>query len=110
MAARITKAKAIRGTKVIIVLIPCLPGWGVADNAAVRTARLAVETGVFPLFEVEGGLSYRMGETGKTRPIDEYLAQRKRFGHLSAAQIAQMQSDVDADWQRAAVRAAVSEP
>ena len=46
LAAKVEKARNIRGTKVIIVLIPCLPGWG-ADNAAVKTARLAWTQGCF---------------------------------------------------------------
>ncbi len=105
MAAKIKKAKTIRGTKVIIVLIPCLPGWGVADNAAVKTARLAVESGVFPLFEVEGGLTYTMTKATKTQPINDYLSLQKRYRHLNDEQIAQIQQDVDEDWQRLTTRA-----
>ncbi len=100
LAAKVEKAKGIRGTKVIIVLIPCLPGWGVADNAAVSTARLAVQSGVFPLFEVEGGLTYTMSEPEKTLPVNSYLANQKRYRHLNDAQISQLQADVDTDWQR----------
>jgi len=100
LAAKVERAKGIRGTKVIIVLIPCLPGWGVADNASVSTARLAVQSGIFPLFEVEAGLTYTMSEPEKSLPVDGYLAKQKRYRHLNDARIAGLQADVDADWQR----------
>lgn len=100
MKAKVKKAKGLRGMKVIIVLIPCLPGWGVADNAAVKTARLAVESGVFPLIEVEGGLTYTVAQDEKKHPLDEYLAQQKRYRHLKDDDRAVLQADVDASWSR----------
>jgi len=100
MAAKIEKAKGIRGMKVIIVIIPCLPGWGIADDAAVKTARLAVETGVFPLFEVEGGLEYRLTVDTKSRSIEGYLGLQKRYRHLSETDVTALQDDVDQDWAR----------
>ncbi|MFV0514817.1 MAG: thiamine pyrophosphate-dependent enzyme [Jhaorihella sp.] len=107
MAAKMDKAKAIRGTRVVIVLIPCLPGWGVADHAAVSTARLAVESGVFPLLEIEDGLRTTMHPEHKIRPIDAYLAQQKRYRHLSDADRAALQGEVDANWARLSAQAAL---
>ncbi|MCP5075559.1 MAG: pyruvate synthase subunit beta [Rhodobacteraceae bacterium] len=103
--AKVAKAKTIRGTKVIIVLIPCLPGWGVADNAAVKTARLAVESGVFPLMEVENGTTYHLRPDDKSQPIDTYLDQQKRYRHLNADDRLALQTDVDNNWARLATRA-----
>ncbi len=100
MAAKVEKAKAMRGTKVIIVLIPCLPGWGVADNAAVKTARLAVDTGVFPLFEVEDGVHYTMNSERTAQSVKSYLELQGRYRHLSAEQVDHIQADVDAEWER----------
>lgn len=100
MAAKIKRAKSIRGTKVIIVIIPCLPGWGVADNAAVKIARLAVETGVFPLFEVEDGVTYKMTVDQKNQPIGAYLAEQKRYRHLSDDERDGLQTEVDETWSR----------
>ncbi len=100
LSAKLAKAKSIRGTKVIVILIPCLPGWGVADDAAVRTARLAVESGVFPLFEVEDGISYKVRTKDKIKPIDDYLNQQKRYQHLNGDDRAALQSDVDINWER----------
>ncbi len=105
LAAKVEKAKGIRGTKVIIVLIPCLPGWGVADDGAVGTARMAVQTGTFPLFEVEDGLHWRMSETTRSRPVADYLRLQKRFRHLDKDQIAALQAEVDTEWRRLVARA-----
>jgi len=98
LAEKVAKAKTIRGTKVIIVLIPCLPGWGVADNSAVKTARLAVESGVFPLMEVTDGLHFTLSEPKSPKPINEYLAQQKRYRHLKVPDISQMQGFIDQEW------------
>ncbi len=110
MAAKVEKAKVIRGTKVIIILIPCLPGWGVADNAAVKTARMAVESGVFPLFEVEDGVHYTLSNDCKSQSVNGYLEQQGRYRHLSAEQIEHIQADVDAEWERLLRHAAAAEP
>jgi len=85
---------------VIIVLIPCLPGWGVADNAAVKTARLAVDSGVFPLYEVEDGERYTLTGKTMTQPVEAYLAQQKRYRHLTGEEVESMQAEVDREWQR----------
>ncbi len=98
MAAKVKKAKAMRGTKVITVLIPCLAGWGVADDAGVKTARLGVESGVFPLFEVEDGVKFTLNLDVKSCPVDGYLRQQKRYRHLVVEQIADIQADVDREW------------
>ncbi|WP_372886253.1 thiamine pyrophosphate-dependent enzyme [Shimia sp.] len=105
MAAKIRKARTIRGTKVIIVLIPCLPGWGVADDAAVKTARLGVESGVFPLLEIEDGVTYRLDAAQKNQPIDAYLAQQKRYRHLSDDHRDGLQAEVDETWEKLAALA-----
>lgn len=109
LAAKVEKAKAIRGTKVIIVLIPCLPGWGVADDAAVKTARLAVDTGVFPLYEVEDGERYTLTQKSRTQPLEAYLAQQKRYRHLKNEDVAALQSEVDREWQRLLHKATITQ-
>lgn len=106
MAAKVEKAKNIRGMKVLIVLIPCLPGWGVADHAAVATARLAVETGVFPLVEIEGGLRVTMNADRGQPDIGPYLKYQKRYRHLSDADRVALQAEVDANWARLAAQVA----
>lgn len=107
--AKVKKAKEIRGTKVIVVLIPCLAGWGVADNAGIKVSRLAVESGVFPLYEVEDGYRYTLNHTEKTQSVDAYLAEQKRYRHLTDETIAEIQAGVDREWQRLKMKAKISQ-
>lgn len=99
LVRKVQKAKEIKGTKIITVLTPCLDGWGVADNAAVKTSRLAVHTGVFPLYEVEDGDKYTINHGSKGIPVSTYLSQQRRYRHLTPEQVNQIQADVDYQWQ-----------
>ncbi len=107
--AKVKKAKEIRGTKVIVVLIPCLAGWGVADNAGIKVSRLAVDAGVFPLYEVEDGYRYTLNHTEKTQTVDAYLGEQKRYRHLTDETIAEIQAGVDREWRRLKMKAKVSQ-
>jgi len=100
LKTKVEKALGIRGTKIIIVLIPCLAGWGVADDAGIKTARLAVDSGIFPLYEVENGEYYTINQSAPTQPVKSYLALQKRYRHLSEAQIEQLQIHTDKEWQQ----------
>ncbi|MBI3155688.1 MAG: pyruvate synthase subunit beta [Burkholderiales bacterium] len=96
---KVRKAKAMRGTRVLSLLIPCLDGWGLADDAGLSAARLAVDSGAFPLVEVEDGERWTVN-SGKSRPIGEYLSIQRRYRHLDASGVAALQSEVDAGWTR----------
>lgn len=102
---KVAKAKAMRGLRLLNLLIPCLDGWGLADDAGLSTARLAVESGAFPLYEVEDGVHYRI-QSARARPIADYLAVQRRYRHLQPAQIEQLQAEIDEGWARLQRRAA----
>jgi pyruvate/2-oxoacid:ferredoxin oxidoreductase beta subunit len=104
LTRKVAKAKAMRGTRILTLLIPCLDGWGVADDMGLAAARLAVETGAFPLYEIEDGVRYTVN-AGKTRPIGEYLAVQRRYRHMDAAQVLALQSEIDEGWARLQRRA-----
>ncbi len=97
---KVEKAKSMQGTRIITLLIPCLDGWGLPDDAGLPSARLAVETGAYPLYEVENGRTWTLNYTMKNRPLREYLAPQKRYRHLSEADIAALQAEVDDGWER----------
>jgi len=108
LVRKVEKAKSISGTRLITVLIPCLPGWGLADDVAIATVRLAVDTGVFPLYEVENGQRYTLNQTTRTRPVRDYLTTQKRYRHLTAEDHEEIQLMVDRNWARLAERSATS--
>ncbi|NIR57968.1 MAG: hypothetical protein GWO06_26580 [Nitrospinaceae bacterium] len=64
---------------------------------SVKIARLAVQTNIFPLYEIEDGIHYTLNNKGD-RPVKDYLQTQKRFDHLSEADILQIQDMVAEDW------------
>ncbi len=97
---KITKAKGIRGTKFIHMLVPCPTGWRMATDISPEISILAVETNIFPLYEVEDGRRYTINREPRCLPVQEYLMKQGRFRHLKEEQIRQIQMDVDEEWEK----------
>lgn len=106
---KVEKAKKMQGTRIITLLIPCMDGWGVADDAGLTTARYAVESGTFPLYEVEDGHHYTLNHTSKTRPVADYLALQRRYRNMASADIETLQAEIDDGWATLQQRAAASQ-
>lgn len=100
LANKVEKALRIKGMRFISVNIPCLPGWGLADDQGITSARLAVECGMFPLYEVENGHEYTLNWPTKDKPVQQYLSMQKRYRHLTQDALNEIQASVDEDWQR----------
>jgi len=105
LVRKVERAKSLRGLRLITLLVPCLDGWGVPEDQGVALARLAVQSGVFPLYEVEDGCRYTLNHAQKTRPVREYLGAQRRYQHLSAGQVEELQREVDDGWARLRERA-----
>jgi len=105
LARKVAKARDMKGMRFIVVLTPCLDGWGVADDGAVRVSRLAVDTGFFPLYEVEDGERYTINHGPKGIPVERYLELQKRYRHLSESQTAEIKAGVDHRWESLQARA-----
>lgn len=103
---KLRKAKGIEGTKYIHILAPCPTGWRYDSSKTVELGRLAVQTGLWALYEIEyekfklNPPSDRLTDESKRRPIKEYLAQQGRFRNLTPKDIERLQKWVDEDWEQ----------
>ncbi len=96
---KVLKAKAIKGTRFINMLAPCPTGWRFSPNLTVKLTRMAVQSGLFPLLEVENGLNWTLMEMKERIPVREYLKMQGRFSHMTEADIEAVQKEVDEEWE-----------
>jgi pyruvate ferredoxin oxidoreductase beta subunit len=82
LEAKVTKAMGITGARYIHIHVPCPLGWGSAPHDTIKVARMAVESGMFPLFEAEYGEVTDRTRIRHVRPVTDYLEMQKRFAHL----------------------------
>jgi pyruvate/2-oxoacid:ferredoxin oxidoreductase beta subunit len=105
LARKVKKAKRIKGTRFIHILIPCPPGWRFASDLTIRLARLAVVSRAFPLYEVEDGKRYQLSPMPEKGPVKEYIRLQGRFSHLSEKQMEAIQKEIDTKWEELLDRA-----
>jgi pyruvate ferredoxin oxidoreductase beta subunit len=84
LEAKVEKAMSIRGARYLHVLVPCPLGWGSASHDTIRLARLARETGLFPVFDAEFGEVTAVTKIRRRVPVEDYLKPQKRFAHVFA--------------------------
>jgi pyruvate ferredoxin oxidoreductase beta subunit len=71
-----------RGARYVHVFVPCPLGWGSASRDTILLARLAKETGLFPVFEAEHGEVVHVSKIRRQVPVEEYLRPQRRYAHL----------------------------
>jgi pyruvate ferredoxin oxidoreductase beta subunit len=79
---KVERAMEIRGARYLHVLVPCPLGWGSASDDTIRVARLAKETGLFPVFEARDGKVVAVSPIRRRTPVEEYLSIQRRYAHL----------------------------
>jgi pyruvate ferredoxin oxidoreductase beta subunit len=79
---KVERAMELHGARYIHVLVTCPLGWGCESSQTVHVARLAKETGLFPVFEAEAGDVVSVSRIRHRRPVDEYLRAQRRYAHL----------------------------
>jgi len=82
LEAKVRRAMECRGARYLHVLVPCPLGWGSASCDTIRVARLATQSGLFPVFEAEGGEVVAVTHIRKLVSVEEYLRVQKRYAHL----------------------------
>lgn len=103
LANKFAKAKKLHGPRLFICLAPCPTGWGFDPSQMHRVAKLAVDTGIFPVKEYFEGKVVHTRVPRKRLPVEKFLETQKRFRHLFEPErrddiIAHIQNRVDAYW------------
>jgi len=102
---KVAKGVAVNGPAYIHILSVCPTGWRCAPDLSVRIGRLAVETGIFPLYEIEDG-KYKLSlDLPALRPIEDYFNLQGRFRHLSETTLIKIQDKVNEEYARIKERA-----
>ncbi|MDR2107023.1 MAG: hypothetical protein LBO73_00650 [Holosporaceae bacterium] len=90
---KIEKAINIRGAKYVHVHVPCPLGWGYPPSETIKIARLAVRSGLFPLFEAEYGKVVKSLPIDEIVPAEAYLKPQRRFAHLFGKNVPRDEAD-----------------
>lgn len=98
---KVKKAVSIKGPKYIQIHVPCPLGWRHEPGLTFQVAKLAVETGLFPLIEYENA---KLVTVRKIKPlvVEEYLKIQGRFKHLlgNAEEIKKIQEIADSNIEK----------
>jgi pyruvate ferredoxin oxidoreductase beta subunit len=105
LEAKVRRAMEFRGARYLHVFVSCPLGWGHDPASSIRIARLAKESGIFPVFEAEHGDVVSVSKIRRRVPVEEYLQPQKRFAHLFAPRkdveaIARLQEMADRNIRR----------
>jgi pyruvate ferredoxin oxidoreductase beta subunit len=105
LEAKVEHAMAIHGARYIHVLVTCPLGWASASKDTIKVARLAKETGLFPVFEAHDGEVSAVSKIRRQEPVEEYLSLQGRYRHLfkptrQEAVIAKIQARADRNIER----------
>ena len=110
---KVRKARDMAGTRFIYISAPCPPGWGFPTRDTVMMGRLAVESGMVVLYEIEAGrfrltgASERLARSGRLKPVRDYIALQGRFSKVTEGQVQELQRHVERKWQEYLARAAL---
>jgi pyruvate ferredoxin oxidoreductase beta subunit len=100
---KIAKAQKIKGPRYIQILVPCLPGWKIKPGDQMLTAKLASETGLYPLLEfINGQLNVSIKLPTPIPPVSDYIKNQGRYQHLlkNKSALKQLQSLADANIEK----------
>lgn len=97
---KVKKASLIEGPAYIHAFSPCPTGWRHDGRYAVKVARLAVQTRIFPLYEVIHGKYILNRRVNRPKPVVDYLKLQKRFAHLTEDEIKIIQENANNQYER----------
>jgi pyruvate ferredoxin oxidoreductase beta subunit len=91
---KVQKALSVDGPSYIHVFSVCPTGWRCPGDLTIRLGRLAVESGVFPLYEVVNGRYILNTDFKELKPVKDYMKPQGRFKHLTPELFARIQETV----------------
>jgi pyruvate ferredoxin oxidoreductase beta subunit len=100
LVEKVKKGLKTKGPAYIQIFSVCPTGWRCPTNITIKLGRLAVETGAFPLYEVENGKYTMSMKPENLRPITEYMKPQRRFRHLSEDTVQQIQERLAEDYYK----------
>jgi pyruvate ferredoxin oxidoreductase beta subunit len=102
LEAKVDRAMSLHGSRYVQIFVPCPLGWGSRPADTVKVARLAVESGLYPLFEAEHGEVVRVTKVRSRTDVADYLRLQRRFAHVfkHPEQLAKIQAIADANIKR----------
>ncbi len=106
LMAKVKRGAEMDGPAYIQILSVCPTGWRSPTDITIELGRLAVETGVFPLYEVINGEYNLNVDLPDLKPVTEYLKKQGRFKHLNDDTIATIQTRVEEDYLKLREKAA----
>jgi len=99
LVRKVKKAKDVKGSRFLHIYASCPTGWRIPSEMSIKIARMAVQTNIFPLYEVENGVNYTINVKPREYLVREYFKLQGRFRHLSEEDLDQIQAMVNEDWE-----------
>jgi pyruvate ferredoxin oxidoreductase beta subunit len=97
---KVKKASLVPGPAYIHIYSPCPTGWRCGIDESIEVARLAVQSKVFPLYEVIDGEYHLSRKVAKPKPVSEYFKPQRRFRHLTDGEVQYIQGRVDDEYEK----------
>ncbi len=95
---KVQRALKVNGPSYIQIFSPCVPGWKYNPSQTIEIAKIAVETGVTPLYEIIKG-KLIINKKGKRKPVKEYYKTQGRFKGITKKEINELQKHIDLEWE-----------
>ncbi|MDR3568194.1 MAG: pyruvate ferredoxin oxidoreductase, partial [Syntrophobacteraceae bacterium] len=97
---KVKKAALVPGPAYVHIYSPCPTGWRCGIDESLQMARLAVESNVFPLYEVIDGEYFLSRKPARPKSVAEYFKPQRRFRHLTETEVEFIQQRVDREYEK----------
>lgn len=92
---KVKKGLEVEGPALLHILTPCPTGWRFDISMGIELGKMAVLTGLWPLYEVENGVTRLTVQVPKREPVKKYLEMQGRFKHITEEEVRRIQERAD---------------